>query len=42
VFVGILTADRLSYQSVDPTWTPELANAKGEFGMVDLIQFALG
>jgi hypothetical protein len=42
VFVGILNEDRLSYQRVDPTWTPELANANGDFGMVDLIQFALG
>jgi hypothetical protein len=41
VFVGILDADRLSYQSVDPSWTPELAGPGGTFGMTDLIKFAL-
>jgi hypothetical protein len=40
VFVGILCEDKLSYQSVDPAWTPELANAQGKFGMPDLIRFA--
>jgi hypothetical protein len=42
VFVGILTADRLSYQRVNPSWTPELADASGRFGMPELITFALG
>jgi len=41
VFVGILAADRLSYQSVNPSWTPELANAAGRFGMPELIAFAV-
>jgi hypothetical protein len=41
-FVGILSEDKLSYQSVDPAWTPALANPQGTFGMPDLIRFALG
>ena len=41
VFVGILCEDKLSYQSVDPAWTPELANAQGTFTMPDLIRFAI-
>jgi Animal haem peroxidase len=41
VFVGILSADKLSYQSVDPAWTPELANTQGMFTMADLIRFAI-
>ena len=41
VFVGILCEDKLSYQSVDPAWTPELANAQGTFAMPDLIRFAI-
>jgi hypothetical protein len=41
VFVGILDNDSMSYQSVDPSWKPELANAHGTFGMVDLIRFAI-
>ena len=41
--VGIMAADRLSYQSVNPSWTPELADAgTGRFGMPELIRFALG
>lgn len=42
VFVGILKEDKLSYQSVNPAWTPELAGPGGRFTMVDLIRFALG
>jgi len=42
VFIGLLDSDKLSYQSVDPQWTPELANPNGSFTMVDLIKFALG
>jgi Animal haem peroxidase len=41
VFVGILDSDRMSYQSVDPSWNPDLANASGTFGMADLIRFAI-
>jgi hypothetical protein len=41
VFVGILDSDRMSYQSVDPSWKPDLANADGTFGMADLIRFAI-
>ena len=41
VFVGILCEDKLSYQSVDPSWKPELANAHGTFAMADLIRFAI-
>jgi hypothetical protein len=41
VFVGILCEDKLSYQSVDPAWKPELANAQGTFTMPDLIRFAI-
>jgi len=41
VFIGILAEDKLSYQRVDPAWTPELANAQGRFTMPDLIAFAL-
>ena len=41
VFVGILDNDRLSYQSVDPLWKPELATANGTFGMAELIKFAI-
>jgi hypothetical protein len=41
VFVGLLTADKLSYQNVDPAWKPDLANAQGTFTMPDLIRFAL-
>ena len=32
-FVGILCEDKLSYQSVDPAWKPDLANPHGTFGM---------
>jgi Animal haem peroxidase len=42
VFVGILDNDRLSYQSVNPLWKPELASGDGRFGMAELIRFATG
>jgi hypothetical protein len=41
VLVGILDADHMSYQNVDPSWKPELGNAQGRFGMADLIRFAV-
>jgi hypothetical protein len=41
VFVGILDKDRLSYQSVDPSWKPELASPQGTFGMADLIRLTI-
>jgi hypothetical protein len=40
VFVGLLATDRLSYLSVEPTWSPNLADAQGHFGMPELIRFA--
>jgi hypothetical protein len=42
VFIGLLDNDKMSYQSVDPQWKPELVNANGTFTMVDLIKFAIG
>jgi Animal haem peroxidase len=41
VVVGILVADRFSYISMDPLWRPDLADSKGNFGMSDLIKFAI-
>jgi hypothetical protein len=41
VFVGILARDPASYQSVNPSWTPELTGPGGRFGMPELINFAL-
>jgi Animal haem peroxidase len=39
VLLGLLDADPLSFLSVQPNWTPELAE-DGEFTMADLIRFA--
>jgi hypothetical protein len=43
VLIGLLAGDPLSYLSVQPTWQPQapLANAAGEFGMPELIKFAV-
>jgi len=37
---GLLAADPLSYLSVHPTWTPDLAE-NGTFGMPQLVSFAV-
>jgi hypothetical protein len=42
VFIGLLDNDKMSYQSIDPQWKPELANPNGSFTMADLIKFAAG
>ena len=39
VLLGLLDGDPLSFLSVEPNWTPELAE-DGEFTMADLIRFA--
>jgi hypothetical protein len=39
VLLGLLDGDPLSFLSVEPNWTPELAD-DGEFKMADLIRFA--
>jgi hypothetical protein len=39
VLLGLLDGDPLSFLSVQPNWTPELAE-DGEFTMADLIRFA--
>jgi len=39
VFIGLLTGDPLSYLSVEPNWTPELAEGR-RFDMPQLIEFA--
>jgi len=39
VFIGLLTGDPLSYLSVEPNWTPELAEGR-RFDMPQLIKFA--
>jgi hypothetical protein len=39
VLLGLLDGDPLSFLSVQPNWTPELAE-DGEFAMTDLIRFA--
>jgi hypothetical protein len=39
VLLGLLDNDPLSFLSVQPNWTPELAE-DGEFKMADLIRFA--
>ena len=41
VLIGLLAGDPLSYLSVAPAWTPELAEG-GRFGMPELLRFALG
>ena len=41
-FLGILSADRLSYLSVEPNWEPELPSERGgAFTMADLLRFAV-
>jgi hypothetical protein len=39
VLIGILDADRDSYRSADPGWSPTLP-ANERFGIADLIAFA--
>ena len=43
VLLGLLAHDPLSYLSVEPRWTPmaSLLNTAGEFGMPELIRFAM-
>lgn len=38
--IGILDADPYSYRSVYPKWQPTLRNARGKFGIVDLLRIA--
>jgi hypothetical protein len=40
VLLGLLDRDPLSFLSVQPNWTPELAEDDGQFTMADLIRFA--
>jgi heme peroxidase len=40
VLLGLLHHDPLSFLSVQPNWTPELAEDDGQFTMADLIRFA--
>jgi hypothetical protein len=40
VFIGVLQGDRQSFLNANPNWRPELANAKGQFTIVDLLKFA--
>ncbi|WP_309892402.1 heme peroxidase family protein [Archangium sp.] len=40
VFIGMLQGDRQSFLNANPNWRPELANAKGEFNILDLLKFA--
>lgn len=43
-FVGLMLADSSSYLSLDPLWTPKtpVAQVAGEFGLRDMIAYALG
>lgn len=38
--IGLLDADPASYRSAYPRWRPTLADAKGAFGIVDLLRIA--
>jgi hypothetical protein len=40
VLLGLLDSDPLSFLSVQPNWTPELAEDDGQFTMAHLIRFA--
>ncbi len=40
VLIELLKHDPTSYLSAVPTWQPELANERGAFGIVDLLQYA--
>ena len=42
VLIGLLAGDPLSYLSAEPGWQPPLANDNGEFGMPELVRFAVG
>ncbi len=42
VFVGLLAADRLSYLSVEPAWTPDDDLGGRDFKMPDLVRVATG
>jgi len=42
VLIGLLWGDPLSYLRVQPSWSPELANDDGKFGMPQLVKFAVG
>ncbi|RVX69793.1 hypothetical protein B0A52_06438 [Exophiala mesophila] len=42
VFLGLLFGDKHSFLSVDPRWTPTIGSAKSEFGLRDIVSFALG
>jgi hypothetical protein len=42
VFAGLLSSDRLSYPSVEPTWTPDNDLGGADFKMPDLIRLATG
>jgi hypothetical protein len=39
--VGLVLADKNSFLSLDPGWTPTLPAAKGAFGIADLIAYAM-
>ncbi|MGD8784724.1 MAG: heme peroxidase family protein [Thioalkalispiraceae bacterium] len=44
VLLGLMQGDKTSYHFLDPCWTPELPDARGDTGsftMADLIHFAL-
>jgi hypothetical protein len=41
VLIGLLSADPLSYLSVDPSWTPTLpSRLDGAFTLTDIVEFA--
>ncbi|MCA9968003.1 MAG: hypothetical protein KC423_27345, partial [Anaerolineales bacterium] len=40
VLIGLLEGDRQSFVRADPQWKPTLGAREGEFGMVDLLDFA--
>ncbi|HIK31632.1 MAG TPA: peroxidase [Oscillatoriales cyanobacterium M59_W2019_021] len=40
VFIGMLQGDRMSFLCQAPAWKPTLGQRQGEFGLVDLLEFA--
>lgn len=40
VLIGLLEGDRLSFVRSHPNWQPVLGRTRGQFGMVDLLQYA--
>jgi Animal haem peroxidase len=40
-FIGLMLSDESSYFNLNPIWRPSMTNAKGRFGLRELIQAAL-